>query len=144
MLVLDPATSARLAAVRQRDTGPELRVRALLRVLGLRYRIRNRDLPGSPDIANRRHRWAIFVHGCFWHGHRGCRRATVPKRNAAFWTAKLDANRARDERALRALRRSRFKVVVVWACELDRHPSRVVARLSRLQEAGQPRGKRES
>jgi DNA mismatch endonuclease (patch repair protein) len=116
--------------VRQRDTRAELVVRNILWcVLGARYRTRNRDLPGSPDIANRSRRWAVFVHGCFWHHHRGCYRATIPKRNRAFWLDKFQANRARDARALRRLRRLGFRCLVVWECQIDRDPRAIAARL---------------
>jgi DNA mismatch endonuclease, patch repair protein len=140
-LEVDEATSKRLGRIRQRDTTPEQVVRKLLAASGLRFRKENRDLPGSPDVANRRARWAIFVHGCFWHAHRGCPRATVPKRNKAFWEAKFAANRARDARAARALRRLGYSVIVVWECE-TRHPSELDTRL--MHRFAQIRGKRDS
>jgi len=118
-LLVDPETSARLAHIRQKDTSAEQAVRRLLHKLGLRFRVRNRDLPGAPDVANRSHRWALFIHGCFWHSHAGCYRATVPKRNRGFWVEKFTANRARDARVLRALRRRNYRAMVVWECELD-------------------------
>src|SRR5213594_720187 len=104
-LLVDPETSARLARIRQKDTAAEQAVRRVLHELGLRFRVRNRDLPGAPDAANRARRWAVFVHGCFWHAHAGCYRATVPKRNREFWVAKFADNRARDRRVTRELRR---------------------------------------
>ena len=104
--------------VRRSDTAPERVVRGILRELGSRYRICAPDLPGRPDIVNRRHRWAVFVHGCFWHGHDGCGLAKVPKTNVKFWTDKLAANRRRDEHKARALRLLGFRVLVVWQCEL--------------------------
>jgi DNA mismatch endonuclease (patch repair protein) len=116
-LLRDPKTSARLGRIRQKDTAPEQLVRSILSALGVRYRVRNRDLPGSPDVANRARRWAVFVHGCFWHAHAGCPRATIPKRNREFWTAKFAANRARDARAIAALLEAKYRVAVVWECE---------------------------
>lgn len=130
-LTLDPITSKRLGRVRQAGTRPELDVRALARTLGLRYRVRNRDLPGSPDLANRKYRWAILVHGCFWHAHDHCNKATLPKRNREFWIGKLSANKKRDSKALSALRRRGFKTLVIWECEL-RNPDRVRQRLQAL------------
>lgn len=130
----DRATSERLGRVRQRDTQPELAVRKEIRRLGLAYRTRNRDLPGSPDIANRRRRWAVFVHGCFWHAHRGCPKATVPRRNRDFWVAKFRANRARDSRAERELRKLGFTTVVIWECEIVK-PGVVGGRLALLPGA---------
>lgn len=114
-----PATSSRMKRVRHRDTALELFVRRLLHSAGVRYRVCPRCLPGSPDIANAHRRWAVFVHGCFWHGHRGCKLATLPKSNTAFWTAKFAENRARDQRKVAALEELGFRVFVVWQCELD-------------------------
>ena len=130
-LHVDPTTSARLGRIRQQDTAPELTVRSIVRELGLRYRIRNRDLPGSPDLANRTRRWAVFVHGCYWHSHEGCYRATVPKRNREFWEAKFIANEKRDRQSAANLKRRGFAVVTVWECELAR-PWVVRRRLARL------------
>jgi DNA mismatch endonuclease (patch repair protein) len=106
-----------MGRVRQRATRAERAVGAALTALGLRYRKNVRALPGSPDFANRRGRWAIFVNGCFWHRHRGCRRATTPTANRAFWLEKFAANRRRDAAAIRALRRRGFKVTIVWECQ---------------------------
>lgn len=103
-------------------------MRKVLYAMGVRFRVGNRDLPGSPDIANRSGQWAIFVHGCFWHAHRGCRRATVPKRNRAFWQAKFAANRARDARVVRELHRLGFRTLVIWECDAKR-PERIERRL---------------
>lgn len=106
-----------MGGIRQSGTEPELSVRAALTNLGLRYRLRNRDLPGSPDLANRTHRWVIFVHGCYWHRHTSCKRTTTPKRNRTFWERKFRDNVARDARASDALRGMGFAVVTVWECE---------------------------
>jgi DNA mismatch endonuclease (patch repair protein) len=113
----DPKRSALMARVRQRGTAPETVVASLLRNLGLAYRCNARVLAGSPDFSNQRKKWAIYVHGCFWHHHTGCKHATVPKANEAFWRNKFATNRRRDARALRILRREGFRVVVVWECE---------------------------
>jgi DNA mismatch endonuclease (patch repair protein) len=86
--------------------------------LGARFRLCPRDLPGTPDIANKSKQWCIFVHGCFWHGHRGCSYATTPRTNRAWWNAKITANRARDARKERAMRKLGFRVATVWQCEL--------------------------
>lgn len=122
--------SRRMSRVRTRDTAPELVVRRVIATSGRRYRTRNRDLPGSPDLANRSKRWVVFVHGCFWHQHRGCRRATPPRSNAEFWRAKLQHNVVRDRRVERSLRSMGFTVVVVWGCEV-RDPERLRRRLER-------------
>ncbi len=95
-----------------------MEIRRLLHAVGVRYRTMNKDLPGSPDIANRKRRWAIFVHGCFWHGHHRCRRATVPKRNREFWIEKFAANRERDRRKKSQLRALGYRVLTIWECEI--------------------------
>ncbi|KAF0179912.1 MAG: DNA mismatch endonuclease, patch repair protein [Alphaproteobacteria bacterium] len=107
-----------MRAVKARDTGPELKVRALLRALGHRYRLDARDLPGRPDIVFRGRRKAIFVHGCFWHGHDCARGARAPKANAGYWSAKIARNRARDETSMAALQTMGWSCLVVWECAL--------------------------
>ena len=116
-LKLDAETSVRMAGVRQEDTAAELVVRRILSSLGHRYRVRNRDLPGSPDVANRRQRWAVFVHGCFWHRHADCKRATTPKANADFWCGKFERNMERDRDNEAKLKEMGWRVLVIWECE---------------------------
>lgn len=113
----DERTSARMRGIRRRDTAAEMEVRRWLWRRGIRFTTHNRDLPGSPDLANRAKRWAIFVHGCFWHDHEGCKRATKPKNNSQSWCEKLRANRARDKRKEGELKALGFSVTVVWECE---------------------------
>lgn len=115
-----------MKAVRNRDTAPELAVRALLHEVGARYRVCPNDLPGRPDIANKKRRWCIFVHGCFWHGHEACALARLPKTNRRWWKEKISANRARDARKEEAMRALGFTVAVVWQCEIANH--RMLAR----------------
>lgn len=138
LLWVDDATSARMGLVRQKGTRPELIVRQELSRLGHRYRVKNRDLAGSPDIANRRQRWAVFVHGCFWHRH-GCKATTTPGRNREFWEAKFARNVARDERALSALRALGFTVVVIWECQTKAGRDAVRAELLARLGAGRAR-----
>lgn len=126
-----PIHDFRLARLPQANTGPELAVRLMLREEGIRYRLNNRDLPGSPDLANRSKRWAIFVNGCYWHHHKGCKRATVPKRNSAFWLDKFDTNRRRDARVIRELRASGYKVLLCWECDVEERPQIVAERIRR-------------
>ena len=114
-----PERSALMGRVRQRGTRAELAVGAALRDLGLAYRKNVRALPGAPDFANRKRQWAVFVQGCFWHRHTGCPKATVPKANREFWTTKFRQNRQRDATAIRRLRAQRYRVVLVWECELE-------------------------
>lgn len=121
-LVTTADRSRRMGDIRQRATKPELAVREALAQLGIRYRVNARTLPGRPDIANVRQRFAIFVHGCFWHRHPGCSRATSPARNAAFWQVKFDANVERDRQAREALQARGFRVLTVWECQTTDAP----------------------
>jgi DNA mismatch endonuclease, patch repair protein len=114
-----PERSRLMSRVRQSGTSPELSVRKLLHSYGCRFRVKARDLPGSPDIVNRSARWAIFVHGCFWHAHENCRRWTIPKNNQEFWTKKFLDNRERDERKIKELKRLGYSVMTFWQCDLD-------------------------
>ena len=110
--------SALMGRVRSSDTGPELKVRRLAHTMGLRFRLKRRDLPGSPDLVFPRYRLAVFVHGCFWHRHPGCARTTLPKSRVEFWIRKFQANVERDRRDVRALEKLGWRVLVLWECEL--------------------------
>jgi DNA mismatch endonuclease (patch repair protein) len=117
LLTTTRAISARMGTVRQSGTFPELATRRIVYALGLRYTLNNRDLPGSPDLANRSRRFVIFVHGCFWHRHAGCVGASTPKSNRAFWRRKFAYNVQRDQRTAAALRKIGYRVFVIWECE---------------------------
>lgn len=121
--------SALMSRVRSKHTRPEKQVRQLLSESGYRFRLHARDLPGHPDIVFRSCKKVIFVHGCFWHQHRGCRRATVPVIRAGFWKKKFQANMKRDRKAYSALKKSGWGVLVVWECQL-RNFNRVKRRLN--------------
>ena len=114
--------SALMGRVRGRDTAPELAVRRVAFGIGLRFRLHRRDLPGTPDLVFPKHRVAMFVHGCFWHQHRGCNRAGIPKSRTAYWKNKLSGNVARDGVAAVKLRAAGWRVETIWECETkDRH-----------------------
>lgn len=140
-IVTDPVRSALMGRVRQRGTTPELVVAREMRHMGLAYRKNVKGLPGSPDFANRRRRWAVFVQGCYWHHHR-CYRGTTPARNRDFWIDKFATNRARDAAAIRALRKMGFRVVLIWECH-SRDRATLQRRLERLSEpvGARPPGK---
>lgn len=106
-----------MGRVRQRGTTPELAVRKAFRELGISYRLNDRGLPGSPDLVNRRMRIAVFVHGCYWHRHPGCARASTPTANADFWRAKFATNMVRDCGNHDELIYRGFDVLVIWECE---------------------------
>ena len=110
--------SRTMRAVRSRDTAPELAVRRLVRELGYGYRLHQTDLPGKPDLVFRGRRKAVFVHGCFWHGHSCPRGARIPKRNRDYWTAKIARNRERDDENVRELVAIGWDTLVLWECEL--------------------------
>ena len=105
---------------RAKNSGPELRLRHALWRLGFRYRVNDKRLPGSPDIVLPKFRTVIFVHGCFWHGHKGCKNYTVPKTNTEFWVAKVARNQARDQEVWRQLEAKGWFVIIVWECELKK------------------------
>jgi len=106
-----------MARIGSKNTAPELTVRRVLHAMGYRFRLHRKDLPGTPDIVLPRHRKAIFVHGCFWHGH-GCRIGRPPKSKPEFWEPKLARNRARDEEKRRALQQQGWSVLTLWQCEI--------------------------
>ena len=107
-----------MRAVGSRDTGPERAVRALLRPIATGYRLQGADLPGKPDIVYAGRKLAIFVHGCFWHGHDCARGARMPKTNAAYWETKIARNRARDAKTLAAYSAIGWRALVVYECDL--------------------------
>lgn len=105
-----------MRAVKSKNTKPEIIVRRLLHQMGYRFRLHRKDLPGKPDIVLPRHRKVIFVHGCFWHGHPGCRRAARPTSNTDYWHSKIDGNIARDQRHLQELVSLGWEALIVWEC----------------------------
>jgi len=110
--------SAVMRRVKGKDTSPELKVRKALTAAGVRYRLHRADLPGKPDIVLPGRRLAIFVHGCFWHGHDCARGARVPKQNRDYWLGKVARNRARDTTSREALAALGWRVETIWECEL--------------------------
>lgn len=117
--VPDALRSRIMRSVRRERTAPEVAVARFLSSRGIRFRTNVRSLPGSPDIANKGRRFAVYVHGCFWHRHAGCKYATTPKTNAAFWSLKFAQNVDRDRRKRRALCALGYEVAVIWQCEVE-------------------------
>ena len=117
----DKLTAARrsenMRRVKGRNTKPELIVRRIVHGMGFRYRLHGKHLPGKPDLLFTSRRAVIFVHGCYWHQHPGCSRATIPQSNVAFWTDKLARNRKRDADQVRALKTAGWRPLVIWECE---------------------------
>jgi len=124
-----------MSRVKGRDTKPEILVRSVVHGMGYRFRVHRKDLPGNPDIVLPKHGKVIFVHGCFWHGHKRCPRSKRPSSNKRFWNRKLDGNIERDKRFQRKLRRTGWKVLVVWQCETKK-PERLLAKLERFLNDG--------
>ncbi|WP_329889101.1 very short patch repair endonuclease [Stenotrophomonas sepilia] len=118
-----------MSKIRGKDTGPELLVRRFLHSNGFRYSLHKKQLPGTPDLVLRRYHLSIFVHGCFWHHHLGCRYATIPQTRTKFWLEKLNANRKRDELAQIELLKMGWRIAVVWECALKRSPQDTLRRL---------------
>jgi DNA mismatch endonuclease (patch repair protein) len=127
-----------MARIRSRDTKPEILTRAAVHALGIRFRKHVVSLPGNPDLANKRGKWAIFVHGCFWHSHDGCKLASDPKSNREYWVDKLERNRIRDASKVAALRAAGFDVLVVWECHI-RDGTKLQKELRKFFKAKDPR-----
>ncbi len=107
-----------MRAVKGRDTKPEVALRKKLHALGFRYRLNVKDLPGKPDLVFPKHKTVVFVHGCFWHGHRCKRGNRQPKQNADYWKEKIARNKARDKKNAKELEKLGWRVITVWECEL--------------------------
>ena len=120
-IVSEEQRSYNMSRIRGRNTKPELAVRSMLHSMGYRFTVNgplNRKLPGKPDIVLPKYKTVIFVHGCFWHGHQGCKDFRIPKTRTEWWKAKIEGNVARDKRQQEELRKLGWKVVVIWECEL--------------------------
>ena len=128
IMTVDPERSRIMRAVKSRDTAPEMTVRRLVYSMGYRYRLHRKDLPGKPDLAFKRRRKVIFIHGCFWHGHDCKRGARVPKNNREYWETKITRNRERDRQHDEDLKREGWRVFVVWECQI-REPEAVAERI---------------
>lgn len=110
--------SYNMSRIRAKDTKPELLVRKFLFENGFRYRLHQKKLPGKPDLTLRKHNTVIFVNGCFWHGHQGCKYFVIPKTRTEWWKAKIQATAEKDLKNYEELRRQGWKVIVIWECEL--------------------------
>lgn len=116
--IMTPARRSEIMSrVRAKDTKPEMAVRRAAHAIGLRFRLHRRDLPGTPDLIFPRHRVALFVHGCFWHRHDGCAKASTPSSRVEFWAAKFAENVARDARKQALLLEAGWRPIVIWECE---------------------------
>lgn len=133
--------SAVMSRIRSKNTLPEMILRKALFARGFRYRLNVRKLPGKPDIVLPRYRTVIFVHGCFWHGHEGCKYAGIPKTNTEFWVEKIARNRERDKIHAEQLVAQGWNVLTVWECDIRHHFKQDLPKLIDAVEAGIMRGK---
>ena len=129
MDIVTPETRSRMmSSIRGSNTSPELVVRRMLHSFGFRFRLHRKDLPGRPDIVLPKYNLAIFVHGCFWHRHKGCRYTTSPQSNKVFWQDKFRGNSSRDRKALRDLHALGWRTLVVWECHSKQKSANSVLR----------------
>jgi len=119
-----------MSQIKSKDTKPELLVRKFLFANGFRYKLHDKKLPGKPDIVLPKYKTVIFVHGCFWHGHKGCKYYVVPKTRTEWWLNKINRNKANDEKAVTALRKDYWKVINIWECDLK--PKNIEKRLLKI------------
>lgn len=110
--------SYNMSRIKGKDTKPEMLVRRFLHAYGFRYKLHDKTLPGKPDIVLPKYKTVIFVHGCFWHGHKNCKYATIPKTRTEWWTKKIEGNAANDEKKKALLRKEKWKIISVWECQL--------------------------
>ena len=122
--------SYNMSRIRSENTKPEMLVRKFLHAQGFRYKLHDKKLPGKPDIVLPKYKTIIFVHGCFWHGHTNCKYFVVPKTRTKWWMNKIAANKANDEKVVKALKKEGWKVITVWECRLK--PAKVEKALSSL------------
>jgi len=125
-----------MGRVRGKNTKPEIMVRSILHRMGYRFRINRRDLPGNPDIVLPKYKTCVFVHGCFWHRHKGCGEARMPKTRKRYWREKFEGNIARDKRNVRKLRKNGWSVLTVWSCQVKKNPLKVARHLERHLRGG--------
>jgi len=121
-----------MSRIRGKNTKPELAVRSMLHRLGYRFRIADKTLPGKPDIVLPRYGAVVFVHGCFWHRHPGCKYAYTPKSRIEFWSQKFEANVLRDKNNLSLLKKAGWLPIVVWECEIERNATATLDKVSRV------------
>lgn len=125
-----------MSRIRGKDTQPEKRLRSILHRAGYRFRLHSPNLPGRPDIVLPKHHAVIFVHGCYWHRHPDCPKATMPSTRPEFWKAKFEATVERDRRKAEELESMGWRVITVWECELEKEPEAVIDRVHRQLEGG--------
>jgi DNA mismatch endonuclease (patch repair protein) len=124
--------SYNMSQIRSRHTKPEMLVRKFLHGKGYRYTLHNKNLPGRPDIVLPKYKTVVLVHGCFWHGHAGCKYYVIPKTRTGWWLNKITTNKTNDEKAVKALKKDDWKIIVIWECNLK--PGKLEKTLASLQK----------
>ncbi|MNC42403.1 Very short patch repair protein [compost metagenome] len=114
--------------VTSKNTMPEITIRRLLHKMGYRFRLHRKDLPGTPDIVLPKYKKAIFVHGCFWHGHVNCKKAKLPSTNVEFWESKIDGNKMRDERNILKLEEMGWECLIIWTCQIKKSELQAISK----------------
>ena|ERR1035438_2520733 len=130
--------SFNMSRIRSKNTRPEMLVRRALFSTGYRYRLHDKSLPGRPDIVLKKHKTVIFVHGCFWHGHRGCKKFVIPKTRTQWWIDKINRNIANDVKVCKALKEKGLRIVVIWECSTN--SSKIKNVVKRLQTKFKAKG----
>ncbi len=120
-----------MSRIKGQNTTPELKLRSCLHRLGFRFRIHDTKLPGKPDIVMAKYRTVVFVHGCFWHRHHGCRHTSTPKSNQSFWLEKFRRTLDRDQQNFKALNNMGWQVLIVWECEINSDTNQAALRIAR-------------
>jgi len=124
-----------MSRIRSKDTSPEKKVRSMFHLMGYRFRLHVKTLPGQPDIVLPKFKKVIFVHGCFWHLHKGCRDGTIPKTQHEKWKAKLERNIKRDKLHIKNLKKLGWKVLVLWECEIEKQINDVQQKLTAFMKS---------
>lgn len=127
--------SYNMSRIKGKNTKPEMLVRKFLHANGYRYKLHDKKLPGKPDMVLPKYRTVIFVHGCFWHGHKNCKYFVIPKTRTQWWTDKINRNKANDEKAIKALKKDKWKIINIWECDLktarvDKTLNKLIKKLS--------------
>lgn len=119
-----------MSRIRSKNTAPEMVIRRAFHAAGFRFRLHDKRLPGRPDIVLPKHRVAVFVNGCFWHGHKDCKSFRLPKTNRKFWKEKIDSNRKRDDLNFRAIRKAGWKPLVIWECNIRKNATKTFHKIT--------------
>ena len=123
-----------MSRIRSKNTNPEKVVRTLLHSQGYRFRLHLKGLPGKPDIVLKKYNTVILVNGCFWHQHKSCKRANIPKSNKEYWIPKIERNKKRDKRNIKEIKSLGWRVMVLWECEIKKSPQKIVNKVMKFLE----------